>query len=134
MIMPHISLMKKIKQKTEKQRFGIYKHVIRDCNSSSTCLMVTLPDNVPQAFTCHCVQPLAPIPICTDADPKWFLKAKWCTADGNREEMTMALSWTGFLSLDEGYKPLFSSSHCKIHSVVLSFTAVSQQPQLLAFR
>ncbi|CAF91251.1 unnamed protein product, partial [Tetraodon nigroviridis] len=31
-----------------------------------------------------------------------FLQHKWCTTDGNREEMTMALSWTGFLSLDEG--------------------------------
>lgn len=36
-----------------------------------------------------------------------FFTAKWCTTDGNQEEMTMALSWTGFLSLDEGYVLFF---------------------------
>lgn len=55
-----------------------------------------------QAFTCRHGQPLARICVCADADQDWFLTAKWGTTDGNREEMTMALSWTGFLSLDEG--------------------------------
>ncbi|KAK5916454.1 hypothetical protein CgunFtcFv8_011434 [Champsocephalus gunnari] len=39
-----------------------------------------------------------------------FLSAKWRTDDGGREEMTLAVSWTGTLSTDEG--ECVSSSIC----------------------
>ncbi|KAM8914619.1 rab3 GTPase-activating protein non-catalytic subunit isoform 2-T2 [Spinachia spinachia] len=39
-----------------------------------------------------------------------FLSAKWCTDDSGREEMTLAVSWTGTLSSDEG--ECVSSSVC----------------------
>lgn len=49
------------------------------------------------------LMPLSPSPGSpADLDCDWFPTAKWCSAEGSREEMTMAVSWTGLLSLDDG--------------------------------
>ncbi|TWW71568.1 Rab3 GTPase-activating protein non-catalytic subunit [Takifugu flavidus] len=53
----------------------------------------------------HCVLTLSPcldLLVVARGQKAAFLSAKWCSAEGSREEMTMAVSWTGLLSVDDG--------------------------------